>query len=141
MAEGGLGGRDLDVRVYGLHGPRLGLVSGDGPGAVGVYVPDLLSVEAGVLYGELHGAGDAASFRIRVGYVVGVGRAADAGHLRVGLDPAAFDGLSALQDHHRRALPDHETVVIYVVGPTRSFGVVVAAAHGPHGDETSDYHR
>src|SRR5919107_6418596 len=85
VAEGGFRCRDLDVFVDLGHRLRLGTVTGHSPRAVRVYVADLLPPEPGVGDGELHGPHDAEALRVRVGEVVRVGRAADAGDLRVRL--------------------------------------------------------
>src|SRR5215218_3042808 len=138
VAQGRFRGRNLDVGVDLGHGLRLRAVTGHSTRAVRVYVADLLPSESGVGDGKLHGPHDAQAFRIWVGEVVGIGGAADAGDLRVRLGPAAPYGLGALQDHHGRRFADQEPRVVDVVGPARSFGVIVTAAHGPHRYESCD---
>src|SRR5215203_5911146 len=138
VAQGRFRGRDFDVGVDLGHRLRLGAVTGHSTGAVGVYVTDLLSSQSGVGDGKLHGPHDAQAFRIWVGQVVRIGGAADAGNLRVRVGPAAPYGLGALQHHHGRRLADQEPRVVDVEGPARPFGIIVTAAHRPHGYESGD---
>ena len=101
----GLRRRDPGVRVDFGHSPGFGAVARDGAGTVRVDVADPLPFEPCVLHGELHGPRYAEALRVGVGYVVRVGGAPDALHLRVGLGAAALDGGGALEDHDRGALP------------------------------------
>src|SRR5215207_747797 len=124
--------RDQGVRYDPRYRLRLWPVSGRRGRGVGVDVSDLLGVEAGILESVDHRPLDAAAVLIRRRYVVGVGRAAVAGHGGDGLCAAALCVLLALQHQCARALAHHEAVAAFVEGTARTGWVVVAAAHGAY---------
>ncbi len=106
-----------------------------------VDIADVCRCEARVRYRSVHGAHSPVPRRVRLGYVVGVGRCAVTDQLGEDRRAPAQGELPFLDHQRGGALAHHETVTLAIKRPRGAFGLVVAGRKGLHRGEPSDADR